>query len=271
VNELTRIVAGTRDAVARRRREQPEDALRAAATKRPDRDRRGFSEALSRPGLSLIAEHKRRSPSAGLIREGLSLGEVVGAYQRGGASALSILTESASFGGSLEDLRAARAAAGLPVLRKDFIVDPYQVVESAAWGADAILLIVAALTEAELANLYALARSHRLAALVEVHDEHELELAAALGAEIIGINNRDLTTLEVDTRRTHQLLPRIPPGTIVVAESGFRERAQLEDLERAGVDAVLVGEALMRAQDIETACRALAPTGPSFSSTSQPR
>jgi indole-3-glycerol phosphate synthase len=269
MNELSRIVAATREAVAARRREHPDAAVHAAAANRPDGDRRGFRAALSRDGLSLIAEHKRRSPSAGLIRDGVSLKEVVGAYQRGGASALSILTEGPSFGGSLDDLREARASAGLPILRKDFIVDPYQVAESAAWGADAILLIVAALSEAELENLHELAAAHHLAALVEVHDEHELAVAVRLGAEIIGINNRDLATLEVDTRRTYELLPRVPPGTLVVAESGFRERSELEQLGRAGVDAVLVGEALMRSQDIETACRALTSRGGSFSSTSQ--
>jgi indole-3-glycerol phosphate synthase len=269
MSELSRIVAVTREAVAARRRQVPEAELREAVASRPAGDRRGFREALARPGLSLIAEHKRRSPSAGLIRDGASVGDVVGAYERGGASALSILTEGPSFGGSLEDLRAARAAARLPVLRKDFIVDPYQVAESSAWGADAILLIVAALPEAELVSLHRLARSLGLAALVEVHDERELALAARFGAEIIGINNRDLTTLEVDTRRTHELLPRVPPGTIVVAESGFRERAELDALQLAGVDAVLVGEALMRSQDIEAACRALARTAESFSSTSR--
>lgn len=269
MNELSRIVAATREAVAARRREHPDAAVRAAAANRPDGDRRGFRAALSQDGLSLLAEHKRRSPSAGLIRDGLSLSEVVGAYERGGASALSILTEGPSFGGSLDDLRDARASAGLPILRKDFIVDPYQVAESAAWGADAILLIVAALSEAELESLHELAAAHHLAALVEVHDEHELEVAVRLGAEIIGINNRDLATLEVDTRRTYELLPRVPPGTLVVAESGFRERSELEQLGRAGVDAVLVGEALMRSEDIETACRALTAAGASFSSTSQ--
>jgi indole-3-glycerol phosphate synthase len=269
MNELSRIVAATREAVAERRREVPEDAVRAAAARRPDGDVRGFREALARPGLSLIAEHKRRSPSAGVIRDGVLLGDVVGAYEAGGASALSILTEGPSFGGSLEDLRAARSAAKLPILRKDFIIDRYQVAESSAWGADAILLIVAALPEGELVSLHELARSHGLAALVEIHDERELEVAIRVGAAIIGINNRDLTTLEVDTRRTYELLPGIPPATIVVAESGFRERSELEKLRRAGVDAVLVGEALMRSEDIETACRALARPDRSLSSASR--
>jgi indole-3-glycerol phosphate synthase len=268
MDELSRIVAATREAVAERRRAVPEAELRAAAMRRATGDRRDFRAALARPGLSLIAEHKRRSPSAGLIREGISLDDVVGAYQRGGASALSILTEGPSFGGSLEDLRGARERTELPILRKDFIVDPYQVAESAAWGADAILLIVAALTEAELWNLYELAVEVRLAVLVEVHDEHELKVAVRLGAEIIGVNNRDLTTLEVDTRRTFQLLPLIPPGTVAVAESGFRKRSELEELERAGIAAVLVGEALMGSENIELACRALVAPGARFGSTS---
>src|SRR5581483_11574185 len=147
------------------------------------------------PGLSLIAEHKRRSPSAGVIREELSLAEVVGAYERAGARALSILTEPESFGGSLEDLQTARAAATLPILRKDFIVDPYQLHESLAAGADAVLLIVAALEQSLLQELHARARDIGLAVLVEVHDHAELERAVVIGAEIIGINNRDLSTL----------------------------------------------------------------------------
>jgi indole-3-glycerol phosphate synthase len=270
VNQLERIVAATREAVATRRRSTPEPELRAAAEARPSADRRDFHDAVARPGLALIAEHKRRSPSAGLIRGELSLPDVVAAYERGGASALSILTEESSFGGSLQDLRAARGASRLPLLRKDFIVDPYQVTESAAWGADAVLLIVAALPEAELADLHVLAGSHGLAALVEVHDEPELEAAVRIGAAIIGINNRDLTTLEVDIRRIYELIPGVPPGTLVVGESGFSRPEELEELEQRGADAVLVGEALMRAPDIEAGCRMLAGRR-GFSSTSRRR
>jgi indole-3-glycerol phosphate synthase len=223
-----------------------------------DDDVRDFAGALARPGLSVIAEHKRRSPSAGVIREGLVLEDVVGAYERGGASALSILTDGPSFGGSLDDLRAARAAAGLPLLRKDFIVDPYQVHESFAAGADAILLIVAALPAGELSALHAEALSLGLSALVEVHDGRELDIALALGAAVIGINNRDLKTLEVDTARTFELLPRVAGQALVVSESGFSRPAQLDELARAGVDGVLIGEALMRSPDLEAACRQLA-------------
>jgi indole-3-glycerol phosphate synthase len=246
MNALQRIVATTRVELARRRSAVPE-----ADVPRP------FAQALARPGLSLIAEHKRRSPSAGLIRGGVALERVVGAYERGGAAALSILTEGPSFGGTLDDLRSARATTHLPILRKDFIVDPYQVPESRAAGADAILLIVAALSAAELASLHADAESLGLAVLVEVHDRPELDAAIEVGARLIGINNRDLTTLRVDTRTTYALIPLVPAGTVVVAESGFRDRAELDELASAGVDAVLVGEALMRSTDIEAACRNL--------------
>ena len=255
MNHLERIVSSTRQEVERRRRESPLDSVGDAPPRRP------FAQALRGPGLSLIAEHKRRSPSAGGIREELPLEDVVAAYERGGAAALSVLTEGPNFGGSLQDLATARAASALPILRKDFIVDPYQVVESVAWGADAILLIVAALTKRQLAELHGLAGELGLAALVEVHDQSELEAAAGVGAQLIGINNRDLTTLEVDTRRTFELGPQAPEGATVVAESGFCRRQQLDDLARAGIDAVLIGEALMRSADIEAACRALtAPT-----------
>jgi indole-3-glycerol phosphate synthase len=258
VNALERIVGATREEVTRRREVLPMvDVERAAAIRRQRAERRDFAAALSRPGLSLIAEHKRRSPSAGTIRDGIELADVVHAYERAGAAALSILTDGPSFGGSLEDLAAARDASSLPILRKDFIVDPYQVPESVAAGADAILLIVAAVSVPELKSLLAGAGDAGLAALVEVHDASELEVAVDAGAEVIGINNRDLTTLEVDTGRTFELLPRIPAGTVVVAESGFSRRGQLEELAAAGVHAVLVGEALMRAPDIELACREL--------------
>jgi indole-3-glycerol phosphate synthase len=258
MNQLERIVAATRGELADRRSAVPEAEVRRAAAERvASGPGRPFAAALARPGLSLIAEHKRRSPSAGLIREGIALQDVVGAYERGGAAALSILTESPSFGGTLADLRCASAATQLPILRKDFIIDAYQVPESRAAGADAILLIVAALSAAELASLHAEADSLGLAVLVEVHDERELDAAVAVGARLIGINNRDLTTLKVDIRTTHRLLPRVPAGTVLVAESGFRERAELDELANAGVDAVLVGEALMRSPDIEAACRVL--------------
>jgi indole-3-glycerol phosphate synthase len=253
---LDRIVETTREEVERRREiaslAELEAALDAREAPRP------FQEALTRPGISLIAEHKRRSPSAGLIREGAEVTEIVQAYERGGAAALSILTEPFHFGGSLEDLRAARAATHLPVLRKDFIVDPYQLYESAAAGADAILLIVAALEAGDMAELHREARALDLDVLVEVHDEEELGIALEVEAEVIGINNRGLGDFSVDIDRTYDLLSDVPAGKTVVSESGFSTREELDALDRVGVDAVLIGETLMRADDLEAACRDLA-------------
>jgi indole-3-glycerol phosphate synthase len=256
---LDRIVEATRDEVERRREIVSLAELEAALGDRPES--RPFQEALTRPGISVIAEHKRRSPSAGVIREGAEPVEIVRAYERGGAAALSILTEPFHFGGSLDDLRAARAASHLPVLRKDFIVDSYQLYESAAAGADAILLIVAALAPEELGELHREAWSLDLDVLVEVHDEPELEVALEVEAEVIGINNRDLGDFSVDIERTFELLSDIPTGKTVVSESGFTTRDQLDELDRVGVDAVLIGETLMRAPDVEAACRELTGGG----------
>jgi indole-3-glycerol phosphate synthase len=242
--------------VARRREAVPLSELeQRAAGLREDRP---FSEALTLPGISVIAEHKRRSPSAGEIRPDAAVIDVVGAYERGGAAALSILTEAHHFGGSLDDLREARAASALPILRKDFVVDPYQVYESTVAGADAILLIVAALDDGALALLHREAIGLDLDVRVEVHDEEELERALeVVDADVIGINNRDLVDFSVDLERTYELLSDVPAGKTVVSESGIHTREQLDDLERVGVDAVLVGESLMRAPDPEAACREL--------------
>jgi len=253
---LDRIVDSTRDAVARRRAAVPLAELEGQLS--APRDDRPFREALTRPGVSLIAEHKRRSPSAGEIRSGASVAEVVTAYERGGAAALSILTEGPHFGGSLDDLREARSASDLPILRKDFVVDAYQVYESAVAGADAILLIVAALDDDALAELNREAVGLDLDVLVEVHNEDELERALEIAdPDVIGINNRDLVDFSVDLERTYELLSDVPAGKTVVSESGIHTREQLDDLERVGVDAVLVGESLMRAPDPEAACREL--------------
>ena len=262
MNALDPIVAATREEVSRRKRRLTEAQLEPIASQQATGgDRRSQLQAIAGPALAVIAEHKRRSPSAGVIRAKSGLEDVVGAYERGGASAVSVLTEGPSFGGSLEDLRAAKAAVRLPILRKDFIVERYQVLESCAAGADAILLIVAVLSRDELVALAREADAWGLTALVEVHDEAELEVAAASGARLIGINNRDLTTLAVDRRRTLELAPDVPAGIPVVAESGFSAAAELEQLAQAGVSAVLIGEALMRAPDVEAACRALTGIG----------
>lgn len=255
MNTLERIVDSTRREVEQRRDAVPLATLEQQLVGR--REDRPFSEALVHPGISVIAEHKRRSPSAGAIREGATVTDVVCAYERAGAAALSILTEGPHFGGSLDDLREARAATRLPILRKDFVVDHYQLYESAAVGADAILLIVAALEPRQLERLHREALELDLDVLVEVHDRRELEVALELDADVIGINNRDLTDFTVDVQRTFELLSDIPAGKTVVSESGIGTREQLDELERVGVDAVLVGEALMRADDVEAACRAL--------------
>jgi indole-3-glycerol phosphate synthase len=254
VTILDRIVDSTRDDVARRRREVP---LADLERELDAREMRPFAEALARPGLSLIAEYKRASPSAGPLRADADVAAIVEAFERGGASALSILTERHHFGGSLEDLREARRASALPILRKDFVVDAYQLYEAAAAGADAVLLIVAALEPHVLERLDAEARGLDLDVMVEVHDERELDVALAVDSEVIGINNRDLTDFSVDLQRTFELLADVPAGKTVVSESGIGKRDQLDELERVGVDAVLVGESLMRAPDPEAACRAL--------------
>ena len=253
---LDRIVEATRSEVDRRRGQVPLAELERQAAQRRGDDR-PFTEALVQPGISVIAEHKRSSPSAGVIREGASVADIVGAYERGGAAAVSVLTERHHFGGSLDDLREARAACSLPILRKEFVVDRYQLYESAAAGADAVLLIVAALDLGPLGDLHAEARALDLDVVVEIHDEEELDAALAVDAEVIGINNRDLTDFSVDVDRTFELLSDVPAGKTVISESGFSSREQLEELERVGVDAVLVGESLMRADDVEAACRAL--------------
>jgi len=252
---LEELVGATREALHRRKRERPLAELEAEAGSVPEG--RPFAEALSRPGTSLIAEHKRRSPSAGAIREGASCAEVVQAYERGGAAALSVLTEEAHFGGSLADLQEARAATDLPILRKDFTIDPYQLYEAKAAGADAVLLVVGAMTPGELATLYREAHALDLDAVIEIHNEEELDVALEVDADVLGINNRDLEDFSVDIQRTFDLLADIPAGKVVVSESGIHNRLQIDELEQVGVDAVLIGEALMRAPDPEAAVREL--------------
>ena len=252
---IEQLIAAARGGVDQRRQQIPQSDLESRL---PEHGQdRPFSEALVRPGLSLIAEFKRRSPSAGEISSSATVAEQVGAYERGGAAALSVLTDEPHFDGSLEDLRAAREACDLPILRKDFIVDPYQLYEAAVNGADAVLLIVRALDDEKLEGLYKAARGLDLDCLVEVHDEPELERALAIDAEVIGINNRNLDEGTVNIATTYELMPDVPAGKTVVAESGISARAELEELERVGVDAVLIGSALMRAADPEALTREL--------------
>jgi indole-3-glycerol phosphate synthase len=257
---LERILESTREQLKRRKRVRSPDELEYQAFSiggSGEVNPRRFRTALQEAGIGVIAEFKRRSPSAGALREAPDLHEMVGAYERGGASALSVLTEGPNFDGSLDDLRQARAACELPILRKDFIIDEYQLYEAKIAKADAVLLIVAALEAEELRALHEGARKLGLDVLVEVHDRKELRAALGVGAELIGINNRDLRDFSVDVERTERLMGEIPSGVTVVSESGVAQAEQLGKLKDVGVDAVLVGETLMRSEDPEAALRAL--------------
>jgi indole-3-glycerol phosphate synthase len=247
---LARAVAEARAASDRRAAAVPLDELRTRAGDQPPA--RGFRAALAGEGVALIAEIKRRSPSKGQLRVDLDVAALAAAYQRGGAAAVSVLTEPVHFAGSPEDLLAARAAVALPLLRKDFVTVPYQVWEARAWGADAVLLIVAALSPAQLADLLAEATAAGLDALVEVHTEAEAAVAATAGAGLVGVNARDLATLRVDTGRLGQVAHALPAGATVVAESGITSRADVVAAAAAGADAVLVGESLVRSDDPAT-------------------
>jgi indole-3-glycerol phosphate synthase len=263
---LDRILSETRDVVARRKLSLPLEGLetRVMATVPQNGRPQRFRAALARPGIGVIAEFKRRSPSAGALREDAELEDIVGAYERGGATALSVLTEEQNFAGSLDDLRLARASCDLPILRKDFVVDPYQLYEARLAGAEAVLLIVAALDLPTLASLHELATTLSLDVLVEVHDREELSRAADVGARLIGVNNRDLRDFSVDVQRTFELLQEMPPEAVVVSESGIVNAEQVAELERSGVAAVLVGETLMRASHPQEALAEL------LAQTSQP-
>ncbi len=222
------------------------DLQRAAEERTGFRD---FPKALSGSGICVIAELKRASPSRGLLREDYRPRVIAEGYEAAGAAALSVLTERDSFCGSLDDLREVRHATAVPVLRKDFIVDDYQVYESVAAGADALLLIVAALSGGDLRGLIELCGKLRIAALVEVHTEEEVKRALDAGARIIGVNNRNLKTLDVDLETSFRLRPMIPPACIAVSESGISSAADLRRLSEARYDAVLIGERFMAAPD----------------------
>jgi indole-3-glycerol phosphate synthase len=256
---LTEICARTRKTVAARLAARPLSEVEARA-KTADAPR-GFRAALrariDAGGLGLIAEIKKASPSAGLIRADFDPPTLARAYQAGGAACLSVLTDQPYFQGRDEDLAAARAAVALPVLRKDFMVDPYQIAESRAIGADCVLLILAVLDDGLARELAAAARALGMDALVEVHDEAELERAARLGTGLIGINNRDLKTLKTDLAVTERLSPLAPKDAVLVCESGIGGPADVARMAAAGPRCFLVGESLMRAPDAATAARAL--------------
>lgn len=231
------------------------DALAGAQT-----PPRGFERALrgkAAGGFALIAEIKKASPSKGLIRHDFRPAEHAIAYERGGASCLSVLTDAPYFQGHEDFLIQARAACALPVLRKDFMVDPWQVAEARAIGADAILIIVAALSDGQMAEIEAAALERGMDVLVEVHDEAELERAARLKSRLIGVNNRDLKRFVTDIGVTERLAPLAPPGTLLVSESGINSHADLVQLSACGARCFLVGESLMRQNDVEAATRAL--------------
>jgi indole-3-glycerol phosphate synthase len=246
---LDDILAGHRAAAAADRR--PLEPLLEEARACPPA--RGFRDALAAVAaggdLAVIAEIKRRSPSKGDLHADLDPATVARAYLDGGAACLSVLTDERWFGGSVADLQAARAAVALPAIRKDFTVSAHDVADARIMGADAVLLIVAALDDAELRHLHQLATHLGLDALVEVHDEHELDRAAAAGATLIGVNQRDLTTFTVDRDLAAKLRPSMPEGAVTVAESGVRHRQDAEALRAAGYDAVLVGESLVTSAD----------------------
>jgi indole-3-glycerol phosphate synthase len=254
---LDDIVAHTRDVVAAARREVPSSALRA----RPwwNDPRRGFRAALAAAATppAVIAEIKRASPSRGVIREAFDPPAHARGYAAAGATALSVLTERRWFHGGLEHLDAVRAAVPLPLLRKDFLVDPYQVEEARAFGADAVLVIAAVGTSGLGGELLAAAREHGLDALVEVHDARELAWATSAGATLIGVNNRDLRTFATSLETTERLAPSVPPDALLVAESGIHTAADLRRMARAGARAVLIGEAFMEAPEPGAALREL--------------
>ena len=252
---LERILAAKRERLQAARAARPLAEVRAAA--RDAEAPRDFAGALGRPGVRVIAEIKRRSPSRGLIRADFDVAALARAYAAGGADCCSVLTEEDFFDGRLAYLQQARGEVGLPLLRKDFVFDSYQVHESRAAGADALLLIAAALARGALADLAALAAELGLAALVEVHEEGELEAALGCPRALIGINNRDLRTFAVDLGTSERLARLVPAGRLVVAESGIHGPADLRRLEAAGIHAFLVGEHLMRAADPAAALRAL--------------
>jgi indole-3-glycerol phosphate synthase len=259
-NVLVGICANTRMEVAARKAKMPLEGLRQTIAVRGDKPR-GFGAALKdatvRGKYGLIAEIKKASPSGGLIRPDFDPAWLARAYKEGGATCLSVLTDDKYFQGTTEHFRTVRAAVDLPMLRKDFILDPWQVFESRAMGADCILLIMACLTDVEARDLEELARRLGMDVLAEVHDKRELDRALGLETSLIGINNRDLRTLKTDLATTETLAPLVPPDRFLVAESGIRDTADLRRLAAVGPNCYLVGESLMRQDDVTAAVRAL--------------
>lgn len=257
--------------VARRMEERKLDAGAGKRVVKAHMERPSFAAAVATTGMCVIAEVKRRSPSKGPIRPDLDVGEIVSAYQRGGARAISVLTERDHFGGSLTDLETAFERCGLPILQKDFFLDPFQVHEAQGHGASAILLIAALLDDDRLRDLIGLARNLGLDVLLEVHDEHEMSRALAFDGVIIGINNRDLRSFSVSLETTVKLSRLVPDDRLLVAESGIRTRADVELMVTSGVNGLLVGEGLLREPDVETAVKNLISNDPGWGRPSCPR
>lgn len=260
---LERILSAKREEVVERKRRVPPAVMRQRAEAAASGDTpgapRGLLHGLVRDdAVSVIAEVKRRSPSKGPLRDYVDAAQLARAYEQGGAAAVSVLTDEPFFGGHFDDLQVVRAAVTLPVLRKDFLIDAYQVDEARAWGADGVLLIAAALDDARLRDLLAQTRQLGMDALVEVHTEGELERALHVGARLIGVNNRDLRTFETTLDVTLRLARHIPSGTVLVSESGIGTRDDVTGLAEAGVDAILVGETFVRSADPQAAVTALA-------------
>jgi indole-3-glycerol phosphate synthase len=256
---LDEIIKKTKEDLARREKEFSMDWLgrSLAFNARAPRPVIPHLKATEEEPYRIISEVKKASPSKGVIREDFDPVAIAQAYERGGANAISILTEPHYFQGSLDYLAEIRRYVGIPLLRKDFIVSKYQLLEALVYGADFVLLIAKALSRKELKELLEYTRHLGMEALVEVHDKKDLTKAIFAGADIIGINHRNLETFEMDMELSYKLIPLIPNNKIIVAESGIYEHGQLEDLSKAGVDAFLVGESLMRQDDVESALRCL--------------
>ena len=259
VDVLTEIIVKKRERVSASKEVVPlEEMRRLASEVRSEAKPHTFSDGLKADGINIIAEFKRRSPSKGTIRADANLIEIVKSYEAGGAAGISVLTEEDYFAGSLDDLRTVKATVALPVLRKDFVFEEYQVYESAAAGADAILLIVAALEDENLSQLRRLAEDELgIDALVEVHTGDELKRAADCGAKLIGVNNRDLRTFEVSLQTSLSLAPQMPGDSVSISESGLHTSDDLQRLREAGYRGFLIGETLMRANHPEEALRRL--------------
>ena len=258
MNVLSQIIGKKRERVEEAKRVVPLERLRTEAlAKRERAPSHALRSALQNDGINVIAEFKRRSPSKGVIRAGADLPSIVRSYHAGGAAAISVLTEQDYFDGSLADLRAVKTSVDLPVLRKDFVFDPYQVFESAAAGASAVLLIVAVLDDQQLESLQGLAEGLGMDALVEVHNSEEMDRAARCGAKLVGVNNRDLRTFEVSLETSIRLAPLAPRDALLVSESGLNKAAELQMLKEHGFHGFLIGETLMRAACPEAALREL--------------